>query len=165
MWTIIKYKKKNLSMLKSDLSNKIGEDIKFYMPKIQLQKTNKNKICVRESFLLGDYVLCYHEKFSNKNIINILKYCRGLKYFLDQYSVYQNEIEDFIKNCKKHENKFGYLKQSFFQFKKNKKFKFISGPFTDLIFNIINENKLTLKVLMGNFSVTVSKEEYLFRPV
>ena len=118
MWTIIKYKKKNLSMLKSDLSNKIGEDIKFYMPKIQLQKTNKNKIYIRESFLLGDYVLCYHEKFSNKNIINILKYCRGLKYFLDQYSVYQNEIEDFIKNCKKHENKFGYLKQSFFQFKK-----------------------------------------------
>ena len=51
------------------------------MPKIQLQKTNKNKIIVRESFLLGDYVLCYHEKFSNKNIINILKYCRGLKYF------------------------------------------------------------------------------------
>lgn len=115
--------------------------------------------------LLGDYALCYHEKFSNKNLINTLKYCRGVKYFLDQYSVYQNEIEEFIKNCKQHENKFGFLKQSFFQFKKNKKLKFISGPFTNFVFNIIKENKLTLKILMGSFSVTVSKEEYLFRPV
>ena len=51
MWTIIKYKKKNLSMLKSDLSNNIGEDIKFYIPKIQLQKINKNKIYIRKFFI------------------------------------------------------------------------------------------------------------------
>mgnify|MGYP001338231676 CR=1 FL=1 len=32
-------------------------------------------------------------------------------------------------------------------------------------FSILDENKLSFKALVGNFSVTVSKEQHLFRPV
>jgi len=169
MWTIIKFHTKNLSILKNDILNKLGKDVKFYIPKIQLQKFKKNKIYLKESFLLGDYLLCYHKNFSNKNVINSLKYCKGLKYFLTEYLNSQEEIENFVVNfvvnCKQNEDKKGYLQQSFFQFKNKEKFEFISGPFSNLIFKIVKENKFSFKALMGKFSVTVSKKDYLFRPV
>ena len=43
MWTIIKFHTKNLSILKNDILNKLGKDVKFYIPKIQLQKFKKTK--------------------------------------------------------------------------------------------------------------------------
>ena len=38
MWIIIKFDKKNLNLLKQDLGNKLGKDIKFYIPKILIKK-------------------------------------------------------------------------------------------------------------------------------
>ena len=40
MWAILKFKKENLSLLKKDLLNSLGNDVKFYLPKIKLQKKN-----------------------------------------------------------------------------------------------------------------------------
>ena len=164
MWAIIKFNKKNLSLLKHDITKKLGNEVKFYIPKINLENLKKNKIYSKESFLLGDYLLCFHNNFSNKYILESLKYCKGLKYFLTDFFHSQKEIKDFIEKCKQHEDEKGYIKQSFFEFNNKKEYQFISGPFSGFIFKIINENKTNLKLLMGNLSATVSKEDYLFRP-
>ena len=115
--------------------------------------------------LLEDYILCFHESFKKKSIINTLKYCKGLKYLLNNFSSCQKEIENFIVKCKENEDFDGYIKQSFFSFKNKDKFEFISGPFTSLIFSILEENKNSIKAMVGNYKLSVSKEENLFRPV
>ena len=63
-----------------------------------------------------------------------------------------------------HENKDGYIKPSFFDLHLKKKFKFLSGPFINFIFNIISENKSSFDIVLDKFKTTVSKEKYLFRP-
>ena len=63
--------------------------------------------------LLGDYILCFHESFKKNSIINTLKYCKGLKYFLTDFSSSQEDIENFIIKCKKHEDNDGFLKPTF----------------------------------------------------
>lgn len=166
MWTIVKFDKNKLSQLKGDLCKKLGSSPKIYLPKIKIQKQKNNKIYYVDNFLLGNYMFCYHDSFSIKGIINSLKYCRGLKYFLVDFIFSQEELSSFIKNCKNHEDKNGYIKQSFFAFEKNQNFKFISGPFGNKIFSIIKENRKKLKILIENIEVTVSKNNnYLFRPV
>ena len=44
MWTIIKFDKKNLSLLKEDLNKKLGKDYKIYIPKIRTQRFVNNKL-------------------------------------------------------------------------------------------------------------------------
>ena len=96
MWAILKFKKKNLPHLKKDLLNFLGNDVKFYLPKLRLQKYIKNKLHYSESFLLDDYLLCFHKSFENKNVISSLKYCKGLKYFLNNFNEAQEEIKEFV---------------------------------------------------------------------
>jgi hypothetical protein len=48
----------------------------------------------------------------------------------------------------------------------NKKAKFISGPFTNMVFEIVEKQKNRLKILVGNVVTTISnKNKYLYRPV
>ena len=54
MWTVLKFDKKNLALLKKDFSTKLGTEVKFYSPKIQLKKFLKRKILVKEISLLND---------------------------------------------------------------------------------------------------------------
>ena len=56
MWAILKYKKNNLEFLKSDLKRKLGEGVKFYLPKMFIQKYKNNKLTGHEFNLLGDYL-------------------------------------------------------------------------------------------------------------
>ena len=165
MWTVLKIDKKNLAFLKNDFFKKLGKDVKFYMPKLQLKKFIRKKIYIKESFVLGDYMLCFHKDFSKKSVLTSLKYCKGLKYFLMDFFNSQKEIEKFISKCKENEDENGFLKSTFFDFKNNESYEFISGPFTNMIFSIINENKLSIKALLGNYRIMVSKKENLFRPV
>ena len=47
-----------------------------------------------------------------------------------------------------------------------KKAKFISGPFTNLIFEILEKQRNKLKILIGNIVTTIpNKKNYLYRPV
>ena len=165
MWTVLNFEKKNLPFLRKEFLTKLGNEVEFYIPKLKLQKYINNKLCNKESFLLGNYLLCFHKNFSNLKIINSLKYCRGVKYFLNDFLKSQKEIIEFIDKCKLNEDKEGYIKQSFFEFKNNKKFRFISGPFTNMAFNIMSENDFKIKALIGNFKTTVSKGDFLYRPV
>jgi len=165
MWAILKIDNKNLSLLKNDFTKKLGNDVKFYIPRLQLKKFLKKKVCVKEVSLLGDYLLCFHKDFSKKSVLTSLKYCKGLKYFLTDFLNSQKEIQKFINKCKENENERGFIKSTFFEYKKNCNYEFISGPFTNMIFNKIQENKGFIKAFVGNYRVTVSKDQNLFRPV
>ena len=100
MWTIIKVDLKNLEFLKKELKKKIGNDVKIYSPKFLIQKYKKNKLIGKELNLLGDYLFCHHIKFESNEIINMLKFTKGLKYFLNGFSQSQKDIEKFIYKCK-----------------------------------------------------------------
>ena len=71
-----------------------------------------------------------------------------MKYFLSNFFCSQGEIENFIKKCKEHEDTSGYINPSFFDLINNKKYEFLSGPFTN-DFDIIDQNKKVLKQLSG----------------
>jgi len=165
MWAILKIDKKNLKTLKTDFYNKLGKDVKFYIPKIQIKKSFKNKVFTKEVSLLNDYLLCFHKDFSKKSVLTSLKYCRGLKYFLSDFFSSQKEIENFIFKCKNNETESGYIQPSFFEHKKNGSYEFISGPFASFIFNIFKENKLSMFGMMGNYKITVSKNNYFLKTV
>ena len=38
MWTVIKIDKKKISLLKQEIVEKIGKDVKFYAPKLKLKR-------------------------------------------------------------------------------------------------------------------------------
>ena len=97
---------------------------------------------------VGIYIprFCYHEKFKKSNYINEVKFLKGLEYFLEGYNQNQSQILKFIEYCQSFENDKGYLTQSFFKMIIAKKAKFISGPFTDMIFEIIEKQKNKLKI-------------------
>ena len=165
MWTIIKLDKKKINFLKEDLKKKMGRSSIFYSPKIRIQKFKKNKLINKEFDILGNYIFCFYENFDKENILNYLKFCRGLKYFLNGFVQSQKEIENFINNCKSLEDKQGFLSNSFFKPKINYNYKFSSGPFTDKIFKIIALQKNKIDILMGNIKTTINRKKYLFKPI
>ena len=166
MWVVLKYKKNELNFLKKDLKRIIGDAPIIFRPKFQLQKLVKNKLQYLEKDILEDYLICYHEQFVNTKMMTILKNLRGLKYFLGNAKLYQNEIIEFIDYCKKNQDSNGYNKQSFFKLSSMEKGKFLSGPFTNMIFKVIENQRHKLKVLIGTVTTTITKNSnYLYRPV
>ena len=166
MWIVAKYKNKELKTLKKNFIKVLGEPLEFYIPKIKYQKYFKQKLKTFEKFVLENYLICNHKKFEDVNTINQLKYCKGLTYFLDGSHKNQKEIIQFINHCKKHENSDGYLSQGFFEFTNFKKAKFISGPFTNMVFEIISRQKTKLKILIGGVTTSIAKKSnYLYRPI
>ena len=165
MWTIIKFDKKNLELLKKDFKKKLGEDITIYSPKIFIEKYKKNKLVGKEFNLLGDYLFCFHKKFQNPSTLNLLQYTKGLKYFLNGFYQSQEEIKIFIKKCKDAEDTKGHLTQSFIELCTNSNYQFISGPFAERIFKIINMQKNKIRILLGDVKATINKNSYLFNPI
>ena len=72
--------------------------------------------------------------------------------FPDCFGMMMREYDGWLR----HEDEGGFLKQNFFKTKKNKA-KFISGPFTQMVFDIIEEKGLKLKILINNMNMTISK--------
>ena len=165
MWIIIKFDKKNLNLLKQDLGNKLGKDIKFYIPKILIKKFYKNKLLNKEFHLLGDYMFCYHKSLSDVTFLKIIKNCKGLKYILKGCIEFQNEIVKFINKCKSFENDNGFLKQNFYDLDIKKYYKFTSGPFVEQMFSIIKIQQNKIDILIGNLKTSVKKQEFLFSPI
>ena len=111
-------------------------------------------------------LFCFDEKFGKSININNVRFLKGLQYFLDGYNQNQNEIIKFIEYCKSCENKEGYLTQAFYKSMLVKKAQFVSGPFTDMFFDILEKQKNKLKILVGNVVTTISdKTNYLYRPI
>ena len=166
MWVVAKVKIKNLSAFKKNLAEKIGNDIKFYYPRVEYHKQCRDKVKRFEKYILENYIFCYHDKFRKTSFVNEVKFLKGLQYFLEGYNQNQNNIIKFIEFCKTFENEKGYLTQTFFKTIITKKAKFISGPFTNMIFEILEKQKNKLKILVGNIVTTIpSKANYLYRPI
>ena len=155
MWTILKFDQSNLANLKKDLSVNLGKNYKIYIPKIAVKTYIKKKFIIKEINLLGDYLFCYHESLKYEKSIISLRFLRGVKYFLSGYIHSQEDIKIFITRCKNLENKDGYLTQSFFDLNKHQKYRFISGPFINLIFEILKKQKNKIDILMGNIKTSV----------
>jgi len=166
MWIVAKIKIKNLNTFKKSLTEKMGSNVKFYLPKIEYHKYYGNKVKRFEKFILENYVFCYHEKFNSPNCINSVKFLKGLEYFLEGYTQNQNQILKFIEYCKSYENEKGFLTQLFFKNMVIKRAKFISGPFANIIFDILEKQKNKLKILIGDIVTTIpNKTNYLYRPI
>ena len=166
MWVVAKIKIKNLNTFKKDLAEKIGKDTQFYHPKIENHKYYGSKVKRFEKLILENYIFCYHEKFKKSSSVKEVKFLKGLEYFLEGYNQNQNNIIKFIEYCKSFENKKGYLTQSFFKTIITKKAKFISGPFANMIFEILEKQKNKLTILVGNIVTTIpNKTNYLYRPI
>ena len=165
MWIVAKIDTKKIYTLKNEFFQKLGSNVKFYAPKLKLKKFMNSKIQIKENYLLGNYVLCFHKDFEKRSVLTSLKYCKGLKYFLNDLYSSQKEILNFIYKCKENEDKNGFLKQSFFDFKNNDKYEFISGPFTNLIFTLLSQNKIYINASIGKYKISVSKADNFFRPV
>tara|TARA_Y100000294_G_C8556889_1_gene337523 strand:+ start:1857 stop:2357 length:501 start_codon:yes stop_codon:yes gene_type:complete len=166
MWVVAKIKKKEIKIFKKDLIEKLGKDIQFYCPKIIYQKYFGNKVKKIEKFILENYIFCYHAKFKKASTISEIKYLKGLIYFLNGSDQNQKELIQFIEYCKSFENKDGYLTPLFFKTMVTKKAKFLSGPFTNMMFEILERQKNKLKILVGNIVTTISdNNNYLYCPI
>ena len=137
MWIVAKYKTKELETLKKVFFQTLGDMPEFYNPKIKYEGYVNNRLKTFKKNILDNYLICKHSKFNNSGILSLLKNSRGLIYFLDKCQFHQKELEDFVKFCKSHEDPNGYLTQDFFQANNKTKVKFISGPFSQMIFDII----------------------------
>ena len=165
MWTIIKIDKKKFNLLKSDFEKKTGEKFTFYKPKLKVSKYLNNKLINRDVDLLGNYIFCYSKSFKEKRIIDLLKFSTGLKYFLNGFLYFQNDIKTFIEKCKNFEDHDGSITSGFAQCKNNHFYEFLSGPFVKKFFKIINFNDNNIKILLGSVETQIKKNKYLFHQV
>ena len=163
MWTIIKIDKSKFKLLKKDFEKKTGEEFIFYKPKIKVEKYIKNKLSEKEFDLLGNYVFCYNTSFKEKKTINLLRFSIGLKYFLQGFLHLQEDITKFVNKCKKLENIDGTISASFIEGEENKTYEFLSGPFANRLFTILELKKDKLKILLGAVESYIDKKKYLFR--
>tara|TARA_Y100000741_G_scaffold297686_1_gene238596 strand:+ start:48 stop:545 length:498 start_codon:yes stop_codon:yes gene_type:complete len=165
MWIIIKLKTNQFNILKQDFKKKLNIEPKFFLPKLKFQKIKKNKLIQYTKPLLGDYIFCYHPTFENSNILENINYLRGIKFFLRGFQNYQKDLLSFVNRCKKHEDENGFIKQTFFNFISIKNIKFLSGPFTNIIFKIIKKQKKNMEVSDGKMNISFPTDRYLFEAV
>ena len=166
MWIVVKYKTNEFNILKNSFIKILCDSPEFYKPKIKYEKFINNKLKVFEKNILENYLICRHDKFKDHKIINLLRNLRGLTHLLDGYKYNQKELANFVKFCKSHEDQQGFLSQSFFKLMKKTKAKFISGPFTNMFFEILDKNSNKLKILIGNIVTTLpNKAKYMYLPI
>ena len=165
MWTVIKFNKNNINLIHNEINKKLGSDVEIYVPKFLVQKFKKTKLINIELNLLGDYLFCFHNNFVKEETLHQLKFTKGLKYFLTGFNHSQKEIKNLINQCKKAENKNGYLNQNFIKLLENTKYRFSSGPFSEKIFKIINLQKNKIDILLGNIKTTIKRKDYFFTPL
>ena len=159
MWIVAKIDKKRINLFKEEIKNRCDKGFVFYQPSFQFEKVVKNKLEKNTKPLLEDYIFCYCKKFEDINFVNTLNYIKGLKYFLEGFKNHQQEIIKFIENCKVNQNAKGFISSTYFYNIINSRGKFVSGPFTNMLFDIIEKNKNKLKVLIGNYKVSISKKD------
>jgi|TARA_B100001059_G_scaffold208489_1_gene220788 hypothetical protein len=163
MWTVARVKIKEFSTFRKNIIEKLGKDTIFYCPKVKTHSFKKNKLKSNEKFVLENYVFCFNKKFKDQKTFQLLRFVRGLQYFLPGCFTEQKNIKNFVEHCKSFEDSFGYLRYSFFNNIEKKYAKFISGPFTNMVFKILLKNKDKLKVLIGDIPISVSADnDYVF---
>ena len=158
MWIVARYKPNELKLLKECFFKILGEMPEFYNPKVKYERYVNNRLKMFQKNILDNYLICKHDNFNDARLVNALKNSRGLVYFLQGYKSNQRELDNFVKFCKSNEDKNGFLKQSFFRIIINNKAKFTSGPFTQMIFEILEDKGRKLKILLNNIKMTIPKQ-------
>ena len=166
MWLILRHKKNELSTLKEELRKKLGNFPEIFCPKIKISKRVKNKIIeLRQNFLL-DYIFVYDKKFCCDRLIKNLQHLKGLKSLLSCGLNCQDEIQKFIKLCKLNLDHDGCIKQSYFNNLNFKNGIFLNGPFVKIFFEVLENKKNFLKVIMNKKVMTISKNrDLIYRPI
>ena len=166
MWLVAKFKKNELSIFKENLKIRLKSDLTFYQPKFLKETFKNNKKNVKEIPLIGNYIFVFNSNFSQKNVINFLSSTKGLEYFLDGSFLGQSQIDKFITLCKSFEDKKGHVQPNFFKNFLNYKARFLSGPFANKVFEVIEKKENYIKIILNNFEIKLSdKSKYLYRPV
>ena len=148
MWIVVSTN--NLNLLKSEITKKFT-DIKLYYPKI---KSNKKG---QEKNILGNYVFCYSNNFNSEKNFNFdLKFIKGLKKILFSKTKFNDEVSNFISYCKSHEDKFGYIKNTFFKEDISHEGRFLNGPFSNYMFSLLKKEKKKIQVLVGEIKISIS---------
>ena len=76
MWAILKIDVNKFNLLNEDLRKKIGKDLSFYSPKINIQTFRNNRLVNKSVPLLGDYIFCFHQKFKSQKANESLKFAK-----------------------------------------------------------------------------------------
>ena len=87
----------------------------------------------------------FSQWFQNPEILNKLKFKNEI--FFRRF-IKLAATENFISKCKNSENNQGYLTKNIFNLYKDREYKFFSGPFTNMIFKIINIQKKKMEILI-----------------
>ena len=165
MWTVVKIKKNyNVKNFKSNLKNLFLVCPEIYSPKILQQEVRGNKFYKKSNYILGNYLLIFHEKLKDKFFYNRLSFVKGVDIVLKGFELSQKEIKYFVDKCKKNENKNGYLIQDFFINNLNDKIRFCSGPFVNFAINLIEVQKSKVSVLAGKYKILVNKKNNYLVP-
>ena len=165
MWAVFKIDQKFSNLFKKDFKKVFGSEVEIYSPKYQVQNFAKNKLRLKETKLLGNYVFCFNENLRNINFLNRIKYLKGFQSYLPGYIETQKEIIEFVSNCKKFENKEGFIQNNFFNLNLNRVYNFRSGIFTNKIFEIMKFQKNKIDLMIGDLKVNVKKANFLAQPV
>jgi len=166
MWLIAKTNKNEKEFFKQEIKKKLlGVNFKIYDPMVLIKKNFLNKEKISKKYILDNYVFFYSDSFNRTGLSN-LKYLKGLSYILDGCKFNQKNIISFIEYCKKFEDKEGFIKTSFFKSVVKDKAKFITGPFANMYFNILEKHNNKIKVLIGKYITTISdKKNYLYQSI
>lgn len=165
MWAVLKIDKDYSSIFKREFTKIMQSDVEIYSPKYLIQNFKNNKLKFKEIKLLGNYVFCFNSNLTNKNFFNRIKYLKGFKSYVPGFIETQKEITDFISNCKKFENKDGYIENNFFSFNLKNNYKFKTGIFTNRIFEIMKFQKNSIEIMIGNLKISAKKKNFLAQPV
>ncbi len=151
--------------MKKSLKERFGDIIKFYRPELKFKKRIKNKEKMLCSPIINNYVFCYLKDFENSKIISSCRNIIGVDYFLEGCNLNQKEIINFINFCKNHEDSNGGILPNFFLYLKVNKAQFINGPFSNIVFDILEKKNNFIKVSFGNFKAKVKyKTNNYFKP-
>ncbi len=158
MWIIAKIKNKYLSTLKNEFNKTLNGNCSFYNPVFEKNYKIKSstKIIVKKKNLLNSYIFCYSDLFQDKKNINKISTIVGLNYFLSISQKSSDEINNFIKFCRLHEDKRKILKKSFFFNFISNKVKISIGTLTDIIADVISSDKHLIKLEVGSKKLTLN---------
>ena len=166
MWIVAKYKTNEINNLKKNLKVLLGTEPEYFFPQIKYYKIINKKFKSFKKLILEGYLICLHPKFNDDIFLNSLNYTRGVKYILSGFKNNQRDITNFINKCKNFQDKEGFIKQDFFNNRNFVKGKFISGPFTNLVFNILSKKSDKIEILIGKYKTTLSnKTNFLYQPI
>ena len=145
MWVVAKYKSREFNYFKHSLSQTLA-DIDIFRPVYF-----NGKLITP---LLGVYCFIHHQEFQKDDIINKLKYRKGVNSILNNYKTQQPDIISFIDYLKQYQDDKGHIQPDFFYQYLRKKGIFLEGHFKSMIFNILQQNKKIFKVSIEGSNIT-----------